>query len=113
MWGWCLCSGGGLGVVVDSNTHSTDGPDGLGAVIADLADLDARGVAGADQGVQVAAEAEPVLLEAARRLDPPRLRRAVAHLRLVADPDAADRDREHRHQRRGCGWLRPGRGWWR
>jgi hypothetical protein len=55
---------------------------------------------------QVAAEAEPVLLEAARRLDPPRLRRAVAHLRLVADPDRADRDSEHRHQRRGV-WLAP------
>jgi hypothetical protein len=35
-------------------------------------------------------EAEPVLLEAARRLDPRRLRRVVAHLRYVADPDAAD-----------------------
>jgi hypothetical protein len=35
-------------------------------------------------------EAEPVLLEAARRLDPRRLRRVLAHLRAVADPDAAD-----------------------
>jgi hypothetical protein len=48
-----------------------------GQWLADLADVDARGVAGADQGVQVAAEAEPVLVEAARRLDPPRLRRVV------------------------------------
>jgi hypothetical protein len=32
--------------------------------------------------------AEPVLLDAAGRLDPPRLRRVLAHLRLVADPTA-------------------------
>ena len=138
--------------------------------LAELADLDARGAAGADQGVQagstagwlrhrlrmsagaaascvrtaralyrgplaqtgqalaagaistahaqvlaaatqdlpdhVAAEAEPVLVEAARRLDPPRLRRVIAHLRLVADPDGADRNRERQHQRRGV-WLSP------
>jgi hypothetical protein len=54
----------------------------------------------------VTAEAEPVLLEAAGRLDPPRLGRAVAHLRLVADPDGADQAAEHRHQRRGL-WLAP------
>jgi hypothetical protein len=53
--------------------------------------------------VQVAAEAEPVLLEAARRLDPPRLRQAVAHLRLVADPQGADARAERRQERRGCG----------
>ena len=52
----------------------------------------------------VAAEAEPVLLEAARRLDPPRLRRAITHLRLVADPEGADAQAERRHQRRGL-WL--------
>ena len=49
----------------------------------------------------VAAEAEPVLLEAARRLDPPRLRRVIGHLRRVADPDGADRTSERQHQRRG------------
>ena len=54
----------------------------------------------------LAADAEPVLLEAARRLDPPRLRRAIAHLRLVADPDGADDQAERRHQRRGL-WLSP------
>jgi hypothetical protein len=48
-------------------------------------------------------DAEPVLLEAARRLDPPRLRRVVAHLRLVADPDHTDQA-EQQHQRRGL-WL--------
>ena len=52
----------------------------------------------------LAADAEPVLLEAALRLDPPRLRRVVAHLRLVADPDGADHQAERRHQQRGL-WL--------
>ena len=52
------------------------------------------------------AEAEPVLVEAARRLDPPRLRRVVAHLRLVADPDGADAAAQRRHGRRGL-WLSP------
>jgi Domain of unknown function (DUF222)/HNH endonuclease len=52
----------------------------------------------------VTAEAEPVLLDAARRLDPPRLRQAVAHLRRVADPEGADRQAERRHERRGL-WL--------
>jgi hypothetical protein len=52
----------------------------------------------------LAADAEPVLLDAARRLDPPRLRRAVAQLRLVADPDGADHQAEQQHQRRGL-WL--------
>jgi Domain of unknown function (DUF222)/HNH endonuclease len=53
---------------------------------------------------QVTADAEPVLLAAARRLDPPRLRQAVAHLRLVADPEGADAQAERRHQQRGV-WL--------
>jgi Domain of unknown function (DUF222)/HNH endonuclease len=53
---------------------------------------------------QVAAEAEPVLLEAARHLDPPRLRQAVTHLRLVADPEGADDRAERQHQQRGV-WL--------
>ena len=52
----------------------------------------------------LAAEAEPVLVEAARRLDPPRLRRVVAHLRLVADPEGADGQAERRYGRRGV-WL--------
>jgi Domain of unknown function (DUF222) len=51
----------------------------------------------------VVTEAEPVLVDAARRLDPPRLRRVLAHLRLVADPDGADQARERRHAGR---WLR-------
>jgi hypothetical protein len=57
-----------------------------------------------DLPAHLAADAEPVVVEAARRLDPPRLRRAVAHLRLVADPDGADHDTERRHQQRGL-WL--------
>jgi hypothetical protein len=52
------------------------------------------------------AEAEPVLLEAAGRLDPPRLRRVLGHLRLVADPDGAADVTERRRQRRGL-WLAP------
>jgi hypothetical protein len=52
------------------------------------------------------AEAEPVLVEAARRLDPPRLRRLVTHLRLVTDPDDADRQAQRRHEQRGL-WLSP------
>jgi hypothetical protein len=59
-----------------------------------------------DLPAHTAAEAEPVLLEAAGRLDPPRLRRVVAHLRLVADPDGADAQAERRQQQRGL-WLSP------
>jgi hypothetical protein len=51
-------------------------------------------------------EAEPVLLEAACRLDPPRRRRVLAHLRLVADPDGADRQADRHQQPRGL-WLAP------
>jgi hypothetical protein len=53
---------------------------------------------------QVTVEAEPVLVEAARRLDPGRLRRVIGHLQLVADPEGAASRAEHRHQRRGL-WL--------
>jgi hypothetical protein len=56
---------------------------------------------------RTAAEAEPVLLEAAaRRLDPPRLRRALGHLQQVADPEGAAGLAERRHGRRGL-WLAP------
>ena len=54
----------------------------------------------------VIVEAEPVLVEAAGRLDPPRLRRVLGHLQLVVDPDGTDRDRTRRQQRRGL-WLVP------
>ena len=56
--------------------------------------------------VHTAAEAEPVLVEAACRLDPPRLRRVLGHLQAVADPEGADRDTQRRQQRRGL-WLAP------
>jgi hypothetical protein len=52
------------------------------------------------------ADAEPVLLDAARHLDPPRLRRAVAHLQLVADPATAQDRIQRQHQQRGL-WLSP------
>jgi hypothetical protein len=54
----------------------------------------------------LAAEAEPVLLELAGKLDPPRLRQAVAHLRQVVDPEGAGQAAERRHARRGL-WLSP------
>ena len=59
-----------------------------------------------DLPAHTTAEAEPVLLAAARRLDPPRLRRVVTHLRLVADPDAADTQAQRQHHQRGL-WLAP------
>jgi Domain of unknown function (DUF222)/HNH endonuclease len=58
----------------------------------------------ADLPPATAAEAEPVLLATARRLDPPTLRKVVTHLHDVADPDAADARAERQHQRRGL-WL--------
>jgi Domain of unknown function (DUF222) len=54
----------------------------------------------------VTVQAEPVLLAAARRLDPSRLRRLIGHLQLVADPDGAEAKAERHHQRRGL-WLAP------
>jgi hypothetical protein len=53
---------------------------------------------------QVTVDAEPVLVEAARRLDPGRLRQVVGHLGLVADPDTAEHQAQRRHARRGL-WL--------
>ena len=51
-------------------------------------------------------EAEPVLLDSARGLDPRRLRQVVDYLCQLADPDGAAAARERRHQRRGV-WLTP------
>jgi Domain of unknown function (DUF222)/HNH endonuclease len=75
-----------------------------GGISAAHAQVLAQGIQ--DLPAQVAAEAEPVLLEVAGRVDPPRLRRAVAHLRWVADPDAADALDERRHLQRRL-WLSP------
>jgi Domain of unknown function (DUF222) len=55
---------------------------------------------------QVAAKAEPVLVDAARRVDPPWLRRLVTHLQQAADPEGADAQAQRRHQRRGF-WVAP------
>jgi hypothetical protein len=52
------------------------------------------------------AEAEPVLLDAARRLDPPSLRRLTTHLRDLVDPDHAEERGRARLERRGL-WLSP------
>jgi Domain of unknown function (DUF222)/HNH endonuclease len=59
-----------------------------------------------DLPAHVAREAEPVLLEAAGRLDPPRLRRVIGHLQQVTDPDGASSEAERRHGRRGV-WVAP------
>jgi hypothetical protein len=59
-----------------------------------------------DLPAPTAVDAEPVLLEAARRLDPPRLRRLLAHLREVADSDGAAARAQRLHERRGI-WLSP------
>jgi hypothetical protein len=59
-----------------------------------------------DLAAHQAIEAEPVLVEAARRLDPPRLRQVLAHLREVIDPDTTTSQAERRHARRGL-WLAP------
>ncbi|HEX6676314.1 MAG TPA: DUF222 domain-containing protein, partial [Actinomycetes bacterium] len=50
------------------------------------------------------AEAEPVLLGAAARLDPPRLRRVATHLRDLVDPGTAEERGRARLDRRGL-WL--------
>jgi hypothetical protein len=75
-----------------------------GTISATHAEVLAHGTHGLPDHVTV--EAEPVLVEAAGRLDPTRLRRVVRHLRLVADPDGSDTQAELRHQRRGV-WLAP------
>jgi uncharacterized protein DUF222/HNH endonuclease len=53
-----------------------------------------------------AAEAEPVLLETAVRVDPPELRKVITYLRDVADPDGADARIQRQQQRRGL-WASP------
>jgi len=52
------------------------------------------------------AEAEPVLLETAHRVDPPPLRKVIIHLRDVADPDGADERAQRQYERRGL-WASP------
>jgi hypothetical protein len=50
------------------------------------------------------AEAEPVLLDAARRLDPGRLRRLAGHLRDLLDPEGSEERTRRRLDRQGL-WL--------
>jgi hypothetical protein len=64
-----------------------------------------------DLPAATAAEAEPVLLVAAGRLDPSRLRQVVTHLREVADPDVADQHAQRHHQQRGLWVSPPSTGW--
>jgi Domain of unknown function (DUF222) len=59
-----------------------------------------------DLAPHVAMAAEPVLVDAARQLDPRRLGQLVEHLRQALDPDGADRAAQARHGRRGV-WLTP------
>jgi hypothetical protein len=59
-----------------------------------------------DLASQVAVEAEPNLVDAARQLDPPRLRQLVEHLQYTLDPEDADAKAQRRHGRRGV-WLTP------
>jgi hypothetical protein len=53
---------------------------------------------------QVIEQAEPKLLDAARRLDPPGLRKAVTYLEYTVDPDGADQRAQRRYERRGV-WF--------
>jgi hypothetical protein len=53
-----------------------------------------------------AAQAESALLETARRLDPPTLRKVVRHVAEVADPDSTQEQSQQQHERRGL-WLSP------
>jgi hypothetical protein len=46
-------------------------------------------------------DAEPVLLDTARHVDPPQTRRAVTHLQYTIDPDRADQAAQRRFDRRG------------
>jgi Domain of unknown function (DUF222) len=48
-------------------------------------------------------DAEPTLVAAARRLDPPRLRRVLTHRQETIDPDGADGHAERLYTQR---WLR-------
>ena len=61
---------------------------------------------------QIAVDAEPTLVEAARRLDPPRLRRVLTHLQEAIDPDGADGHAERLYAQRWLRVDRPLRAWW-
>jgi uncharacterized protein DUF222 len=61
--------------------------------------------------VATTAAAEPLLLDAARRLDPPRLRKVVGRLGEVADPRPPTCRRCGATTAAACGWRRPWRAW--
>ena len=82
-------------------------PQTAAALVAgDISPAHAKAVADGTRDLpdHVKLDAEPVLLETASRVDPPRLRQAVEHLCRVVDPEGADRAAEQRHERRGL-WL--------
>jgi hypothetical protein len=117
MWDWSLhwCQGRvasthGIERIFDEGVF---GLDRLTAVVEELAagELSPSHAAvlaagTADLSATTAAAAEPVLLDMAGRLDPPGLRKLVAHLRDVADPDGAEARIQRQHGRRGL-WLSP------
>src|SRR4029453_7627243 len=53
---------------------------------------------------QVIEEAEPTLLDAARRLDTTGLRQVATHFAYTLDPDRADARAQRRYERRGM-WV--------
>jgi hypothetical protein len=53
---------------------------------------------------QAVADAEATLLDAARRLDPPGLRKVVTHFEYTMDPERADAAAQRRYERRGL-WF--------
>jgi Domain of unknown function (DUF222) len=95
---------------MDSNVHSVTPVEPLTALAAAADSLAAQDLDGQPDAVR--AERVLVLRRLLDRLeghwlhelDPPRLRRVVGHLQLVADPDGATSQTERRHQQRGL-WL--------
>jgi hypothetical protein len=79
----------------------------------ELSYLHAAALTRATQHLPVAttAAAEPVLLDAARRLDPPRRRTVVGHLGEVADPRPPTCRRGGATTAAACGWPPPSTAW--
>src|SRR6266540_3392169 len=96
-----------LAAVVDD--LAADDPGGVGdapLAAGEVSPQHAAVLADATSGLppRKVAEAEPVLVDAARRLDPPRLHRLAAHLRDLVDPEAAEERARARLDQRGL-WL--------
>jgi hypothetical protein len=79
---------------------------GRALLAGDLSPTHAAVLAAGTQDLPAAttAAAEPVLLEAAGRVDPPRLRKVITHLQQVADPEGSEARAERLHERRGL-WV--------